>query len=136
ESTGADGRRLGKDVMSRDEIQKLLGGYAAGTLTTAEQQALFEAALEDQQLFDQLAQEQALRDLLHEPDAKAQVLQALEQPRRSWFARSGVWWPATATAVVACAGPGGGFGGRGHPSPGVPNWPFKGPEKVRPPAPA
>jgi hypothetical protein len=89
--------------MSRDEIQKLLGGYATGTLTTPEQQALFEAALEDQQLFDQLAQEQALRDLLHEPNAKAQVLQALDQPRRSWFALPRVWWPAAATAAVACA---------------------------------
>jgi hypothetical protein len=89
--------------MSRDEIQKLLGGYATGTLTTAEQQALFEAALEDQQLFDQLAREQALRDLLHEPQAKAQVLQALQQPRRSWFTRPRVWWPAAATAAVACA---------------------------------
>ena len=88
--------------MSREEIQKLLGGYATGTLTTAEQQALFEAALEDQQLFDQLAQEQALRDLLHEPEAKAQVLEALDQPRRSWFVRPRAWWPAAATLAVAC----------------------------------
>ena len=34
--------------MNRDAIQKLLGGYATGTLTPEEQQALFAAALDDQ----------------------------------------------------------------------------------------
>ena len=48
--------------MSREDIQKLLGGYATGTLTPEEQQALFSAALEDQELFDALAREQSLRD--------------------------------------------------------------------------
>ena len=52
--------------MNRDDIQKLLGGYATRTLTPDEQQALFEAALDDQQLFDALAREQALRDLLRD----------------------------------------------------------------------
>ena len=46
ESAGTDGRGLGAKAMSRDDIQKLLGGYATGTLTAEEQQALFEAALE------------------------------------------------------------------------------------------
>ena len=41
--------------MSPEEIKKLLGGYATGTLTAEEQQALFAAALEDQELFDALA---------------------------------------------------------------------------------
>ena len=50
--------------MSPEDIKKLLGGYATGTLTAAEQQALFAAALEDQELFDALASEQPLRDLL------------------------------------------------------------------------
>ena len=36
--------------MSREEIEKLLGGYATGTLTPGERDALFAAALEDQQL--------------------------------------------------------------------------------------
>ena len=44
--------------MSPEDIKKLLGGYATGTLTTEEQQALFAAALEDQELFDSLAREQ------------------------------------------------------------------------------
>ena len=50
-------------MMDRQGIQKLLGGYATGTLTPEEQQLLFEAALSDQELFDALAREQSLRDL-------------------------------------------------------------------------
>ena len=37
--------------MKREDIEKLLGGYATGTLTGEERQALFEAALTDQALF-------------------------------------------------------------------------------------
>ena len=33
--------------MSAGDIRKLLGGYATGTLSAEEQQALFEAALHD-----------------------------------------------------------------------------------------
>ena len=47
--------------MKREHVRKLLGGYATGTLTPDEQQALFEAALNDQELFDALAGEEALR---------------------------------------------------------------------------
>ena len=50
--------------MTREEARKLLGGYATGTLTEAEQAALFAMALEDQELFDELSREQALRDLM------------------------------------------------------------------------
>ena len=64
--------------MSREDIRKLLGGYATGTLTAEEQQALFEAALDDQELFDALAKEQSLRDLLGDPAARAQLLAALD----------------------------------------------------------
>ena len=66
--------------MSPEDIRKLLGGYATGTLTTEEQQALFAAALEDQELFDALAREQSLRDLLRDPAARAQLLAALDTP--------------------------------------------------------
>lgn len=66
--------------MKREDIQKLLGGYATGTLTPEEQQALFEAALEDQELFDALAREQSLRDLLRDPGTRAQLLAALDGP--------------------------------------------------------
>ena len=40
-----------------DDIRKLLGGYATGTLTEDERQALFAAALQDQTLFEALADE-------------------------------------------------------------------------------
>src|ERR1019366_6338069 len=66
--------------MSPEDIKKLLGGYATGTLTTEEQQALFAAALEDQELFDALAREQSLRDLLRDPAARAELLSALDTP--------------------------------------------------------
>src|SRR5206468_3065536 len=82
----------GREVMSRDDIQKLLGGYATGTLTPEEQQALFEAALDDQDLFDQLAREQALRDLLCDPAAKAHLLIAIDSKPPRWWA--GWWRPA------------------------------------------
>src|ERR1035441_9355057 len=66
--------------MSPEDIKKLLGGYATGTLTPDAQQALFAAALEDQELFDALAREQSLRDLLRDPAARAELLSALEAP--------------------------------------------------------
>lgn len=50
--------------MTRDEIRGLIGGYATGSLSEAEQKLLFEAALDDQELFDELAREQALKELL------------------------------------------------------------------------
>lgn len=85
--------------MTPDDARKLLGGYATGTLTEAEEQALFAAALEDQALFDELAREQALRDLLREGSARAQLLAALDEPRRPWWQS---WRPAA--AVLAMAG--------------------------------
>jgi len=86
--------------MSREEVQKLLGGYATGTLTAEEQQALFAAALDDQELFDALAREQSLRDLLRDPAAKAEVLAALETERQPWY-RIPWWRPATIVAAMA-----------------------------------
>jgi len=90
--------------MSRDEVQKLLGGYATGTLTPEEQKALFAAALEDQELFDALAHEQSLRDLLRDPAAKAHVLAALDAPRArgrwiGWVRRP--WVAGLAMAGIA-----------------------------------
>ena len=109
--------------MSRDDVQKLLGGYATGTLTEDEQQALFAAALEDQEIFDALAKEQSLRDLLRDPAAKGAVLAALDSrgrgmwawARRPWVAGLamaglaavgvGLWWelrkPAESPVIVA-----------------------------------
>jgi hypothetical protein len=74
--------------MSPEDIRKLLGGYATGTLTEAEQQALFAAALEDQELFDALASDQPLRDLLTDPAARATLLSSLDTPA----GRPGGFW--------------------------------------------
>jgi len=71
-----------------DDTRKLLGGYATGTLTQAEQQALFAAALEDQELFDALANDQPLRDLLTDPSARATLLTSLDTPA----SRLGGFW--------------------------------------------
>jgi ferric-dicitrate binding protein FerR (iron transport regulator) len=90
--------------MNRDDIQKLLGGYATGTLTPEEQQALFEAALTDQELFDALAREQALRDVLSDPTARAHLLAAIDDVPAPWYRQ---WWRpmvVMAAAVLAVAG--------------------------------
>src|ERR1035437_8689118 len=86
--------------MSPEDIQKLLGGYATGTLTPAEQQALFEAALQDQDLFDALAREQPLRDLLNDPAARAHLLAAIDDAPAPWYRRWLKPVPAAAVAVV------------------------------------
>jgi len=65
--------------MKSGEAAKLLGGYATGTLSEAERQTLFAAALERQELFDALMDEEALRELLADPGAKAQLMEALSQ---------------------------------------------------------
>jgi len=85
--------------MDRQDIQKLLGGYATGTLTPEEQQLLFEAALEDQELFDALAREQSLRDLLNDPAARGQLLAALDDRPLPWYRR--FWRPAAVVAAAA-----------------------------------
>jgi hypothetical protein len=92
--------------MTREQVRKLLGGYAAGTLTEAEETALFEAALEDQDLFDELGREQALRDLLSDPAARAHLLAALDEPRPAWGQRAARWifGNAVGLAAVACLG--------------------------------
>ena len=92
--------------MSREEVQKLLGGYATGTLTEEEQQALFAAALEDQDLFEALAKEQSLRDLLRDPAAKGAVLAALDGhgSRGIWGWLKRPWVAGLAMAGLAVVG--------------------------------
>jgi len=87
--------------MSRDEIRKLLGGYATGTLTEAEQKLLFEAALDDQELFEELEREQALKEMLEQPGARSRLIAALEPTEaaeKSWWRKP---WPWAAAATVA-----------------------------------
>jgi hypothetical protein len=95
--------------MTRDDIHKLIAGYATGTLTAAERQALFTAALDDQELFDQLAQEQELKELLDEPGVRQRLIASLEPaslaPARSasvFKAWRGRWsWVAAAATTGA-----------------------------------
>jgi len=94
--------------MSREDIQKLLGGYATDTLSQAERQALFEAAVEDQELFDALAKEQALRDVLQQPLARQQLLDVLGPAQaparrgfRHWLRQPAVLAMAGGVAVLA-----------------------------------
>jgi hypothetical protein len=92
--------------MNPREAEKLLGGYATGTLNDAERKALFAAALEDQALFDALADEEALRELLADPAAKARLLAALEAPPKTTplWRRPGAM--ALAASLVAAVGVG------------------------------
>ena len=70
--------------MSGEDIRKLLGGYATGTLSADEQKALFEAALHDEKLFAALADEHALREMLGDPGNRAALLRALAPQTRGW----------------------------------------------------
>jgi hypothetical protein len=92
--------------MKPEDIRKLLGGYAPGTLTEEERKALFEAALSDQGLFDELAGEQALKELLEDDSARRQLLRALgEKPAltqrlKGWLGRPVSWAVAGSLAAV------------------------------------
>jgi hypothetical protein len=88
--------------MRPEEIKKLLGGYATGTLTAEEQQALFAAALEDQELFDALAREQSVRDLLRDPAARAELLSGLDAPASRFSFWQWLRRPAVAGLATAC----------------------------------
>jgi len=70
--------------VKREDIRKLLGGYATGTLTAEERELLFSAALEDQTLFDALANEEPLRELLAEPRTRQELLDELRRPASMW----------------------------------------------------
>lgn len=65
-----------------DDVRRLLGGYATGTLTQAEQKELYEAALRDDLLFAALADEQALRDLLADPASRQRLLVKLNRKKQ------------------------------------------------------
>lgn len=65
--------------MPEHELEKLLGGFAADTLTEEERKILYTAALQDQQLFNAMADEQALKELLTDPVVRHRLLQALQK---------------------------------------------------------
>ena len=77
--------------MKPDEIRKLLGGYATGTLTDRERDLLFSAALQDQTLFDALANEEALRELLADPQTRQLLLGELRRRTESVGASPWQW---------------------------------------------
>jgi hypothetical protein len=83
------------------DLEKLLGGYATGTLTAEERQALYEAALEDQRLFDALSREEALRGLLSDPAARARLLAALDRQPEPWYRFAWLSMPVRALAATA-----------------------------------
>lgn len=87
--------------MKREDIEKLLGGYATGTLNEEERKALFEAAVEDQALFDSLANETALKELLDDPQARELLLQSLPARRKPLIRRFPAWSWAAAGAAAA-----------------------------------
>ena len=84
--------------MTRQEAEKLLGGYATGTLTEQERSLLFSAALEHQELFDALAGEEALRELLADAAARRRLLGELSESRRPF------WRPLSAGLAASLAG--------------------------------
>ena len=83
----------------RDDIRKMIGGYATGSLSEAEQKELFEAALDDQDLFDELMREQALKEMLDQPGAKPRLMAALE--KKHPVRRPLVWMAAAAMVALA-----------------------------------
>ena len=97
--------------MSEHDLEKLLGGFAADTLTAEERSLLYTAALQDQQLFNALADEQALKELLSDPDVRRRLLASLAQksasgaggslPLLDWFRRPA--GPAFAGGLAAAA---------------------------------
>ena len=77
--------------MSEHDLEKLLGGFAADTLTAEEKQSLYAAALQDQELFNTLADEQALKELLSDPNVRRRLLASLEQKSASGAGSSLSW---------------------------------------------
>ncbi|MDP3595816.1 MAG: hypothetical protein Q8S75_02335, partial [Nitrospirota bacterium] len=92
--------------MSEHDLEKLLGGFAADTLTPEEKQQLYGAALQDQQLFNALADEQAFKELLADPAVRRRLLAALKQPNASRAGRSFSWldWVRRPTGLAFAGG--------------------------------
>ena len=91
--------------MNPEDVRKLIGGYATGSLSEAERKLLFEAALKDDELFDELAGEQVLKEILEEPGARQRLLSALGSEQKlvqaPWWSRSWPWMGGAVTAAVA-----------------------------------
>lgn len=97
--------------MPEHDLEKLLGGFAADTLTAEEKQQLYQAALHDQTLFTTLVDEQAFKELLADPVVRRRILQSLQATNSAtaggslswldWFRRpAGLAWAGGLTAAV------------------------------------
>ncbi len=97
--------------MSEHDLEKLLGGFAADTLTPEEKQQLYSAALQDQELFNSLADEQALKELLADPVVRRRLLQSVQKtrpttdrglsPSLNWFRHpAGLAWVGGLAAAI------------------------------------
>ena len=97
--------------MSENDLEKLLGGFAADQLTPEEKQRLYSAALQDQQLFNALADEQALKELLADPVVRRRLLQSLQNTSElgaggrlswlDWFTQpAGLAWTGGLTVAI------------------------------------
>ncbi|NJN70695.1 MAG: hypothetical protein HC801_10750, partial [Nitrospira sp.] len=99
--------------MSEHDLEKLLGGFAADTLTPEEKQQLYSAALQDQELFNSLGDEQALKELLADPVVRRRLLLSVQETGSTtdrnpaswltWFRRPAAlaWAGGLAAAVFA-----------------------------------
>jgi hypothetical protein len=86
----------------REDIRRLLGGYATGTLSDAERKAFFEAAMDDQSLFDAIADDAALKELLDDPEAREYLLAALPDKPKTVVKRMPAWsWSAVGSVAAA-----------------------------------
>jgi hypothetical protein len=92
--------------VTRDDIRRLMGAYATGSLTDAERKALFEAALDDQDLFDEPAREQAVKDVIAEPGVRDRLIAGLPRVDSQPVATAGGWkkplaWGLSAAFVLS-----------------------------------
>jgi hypothetical protein len=89
-----------------DNVDHLLGAFAAGTLTPAEQEALYAAALRDQRVFDALAEEEGFKEFLSDPAIRRRLLEELQpapNARRHTAPRWRHWWTWTAAGSAVAA---------------------------------
>lgn len=87
-----------------DDVRKLLGGYATGTLSDDEKKALFDAAIHDDALFAALADEDALKEILDDSSVRARLLQATEEPRFTVIGSLREWFEAPKSKALVATG--------------------------------
>lgn len=94
--------------MRREEIDRLLARLSSGELTSAEREALYNAALEDQALFEEIFAEQALAEALDDDVVRDAFMDAEKAHQREASAakpetRRIPWWGWAVPAAVAAS---------------------------------